>query len=65
MTKGRGETLQSPLLPFPFLPFCLWLIDNNLEQIYTNSTHGVVAQLGERTVRNGEVAGSTPVNSTI
>jgi hypothetical protein len=48
-----------------FLISCLFLLALTL---YSNSltlaAHGVVAQLGERTVRNGKVVGSTPVNST-
>ncbi len=32
---------------------------------YNNEAFGVVAHLGERVVRNDEVAGSIPVNSTI
>jgi hypothetical protein len=40
------------------------LIDNTVKQGLDLATHGVVAQLGERIVRNDEVAGSTPVNST-
>ncbi len=31
---------------------------------FTERTSGVIAQLGERCVRNAEVAGSNPVDST-
>ncbi len=36
-----------------------------MSMVHLNHTSGVVAQLGERVVRNDEVVGSIPIDSTI
>lgn len=43
---------------------CLFAIENKVAIWYCNMAFGVVAHLGERVVRNDEVAGSIPVSST-